>query len=171
MYYFQYNTPYLTGFNELYGMPYPPPYQLQIPEIPILGPQQMGRLLQNLYQSIVDEATAVRFYSRLLTQAPDELHREFIQHALDDEKEHLEAFTRLYSYLTGRMPRYTVRNVQYQSYREGILMALKDELKAAEFYRDVILSSTDQLVRDTFFLAMVDELEHGTQFGVLYNTL
>ena len=50
-------------------------------------------------------------------------------------------------------------------------MALKDELEAAEFYRDVMLSSTDQLVRDTFFMGMVDELEHATQFGVLYGTL
>jgi hypothetical protein len=61
--------------------------------------------------------------------------------------------------------------VKYKTYKKGILTALKDELEAAEFYRDVMLSNTDPLVKDTFIFAMVDELEHSTQFGVLYNTL
>ena len=43
--------------------------------------------------------------------------------------------------------------------------------KFGEFYRDVQLSTTDQLIRDTFYLAMVDELEHATMFSTLYNTI
>jgi rubrerythrin len=50
-------------------------------------------------------------------------------------------------------------------------MALRDELEAAEFYRDMQLSVKDQLVRDTYYLAMVDELEHATKFSTLYNQL
>ena len=49
-------------------------------------------------------------------------------------------------------------------------MALEDELEAAEFYRDVQLSTNDQLIKDTFYFAMVDELEHATMFSTLYNT-
>lgn len=156
------------------GTPPPPnhgQFQLQIPQMPVLGPQSFERLLANIYQSIIDEATAADFYSRLLMEAPDELHREFIRHAYEDELMHLEAFLHLYRYFTVRAPQYNITPVQYRNYKEGILMALKDELEAAEFYRDVMLSSTDQLVRDTFFMAMVDELEHATQFGVLYGTL
>jgi rubrerythrin len=66
---------------------------------------------------------------------------------------------------------YLIQPMNYLSYGEGIETALKEELGAAEFYRDVVLNTTDQLVKETFFLAMVDELEHGTIFGVLYNTL
>lgn len=85
--------------------------------------------------------------------------------------EHLEAFTRLYRFFTGQAPQYTINPVQYRTYKEGLLIALRSELEAADFYKDIILSSTDQLVRDTFFLAMGDELEHATRFGVLYNSL
>ncbi len=146
-------------------------FKIQTPQLPLHGPNDFGRLLRNIYDSIVDEATAAEFYSRLLREAPDSLHREFIQHAYQDELEHLDAFTRLYRHFTGQSPRYTIQPIQYRTYKEGILMALKGELEAGGFYRDVQLSTTDQLVRDTFYLAMVDELEHATQFGVLYNTL
>ncbi|OQA07227.1 MAG: Rubrerythrin [Firmicutes bacterium ADurb.Bin373] len=146
-------------------------FKIQTPQLPLLGPNDFGRLLRNIYDSIVDEATAAEFYSRLLREAPDSLHREFIQHAYQDELEHLDAFTRLYRHFTGQSPRYIIQPIQYRTYKEGILMALKGELEAGGFYRDVQLSTTDQLVRDTFYLAMVDELEHATQFGVLYNTL
>ncbi|HHX22986.1 MAG: ferritin-like domain-containing protein [Tepidanaerobacteraceae bacterium] len=143
----------------------------QIPNLPILGPKSFREILQYIYQSIIDEATAAEFYASLLRQAPDLLHREFIQHARQDELKHLQAFTKLYHYYTGKMPQYTISPVQYPNYKAGILRALKDELEAAEFYRDVQLSTTDQLIKDTFYLAMVDELEHATQFSTLYNTL
>jgi len=143
----------------------------QIPNLPILGPTSFGDILQFIYKAIVDEATAAEFYGELLQQAPDPLHREFIQHAREDELTHLQAFIKLYHYFTGKMPQYAIRPIMYPSYKGGILQALKSELEAAEFYRDVQLSTTDQLIRDTFYFAMVDELEHATQFSTLYNTL
>ncbi|WP_258360100.1 ferritin-like domain-containing protein [Moorella sulfitireducens (nom. illeg.)] len=146
-------------------------WQLQIPQLPVLGPNDFGKLLQNIYNSIVAEATAADFYSRLLRETPDQLHREFINHAYQDELEHLEAFTRLYEFFTGQIPQYNIDPVHYRTYKDGLLKALRDELEAADFYKDVILSSTDQMVRDTFFLAMGDELEHATRFGVLYNIM
>jgi rubrerythrin len=139
--------------------------------MPILGPYSFQEIIQFIYEAIIGEATAAEFYSRLINDAPDELHREFIQHAHDDELEHLYAFTKLYCHLTGRIPQYTIDPVVYGSYKEGLLRALKDELDAGEFYRDVQLSTTDQLIRDTFYFAMVDELEHATMFSTLYNTL
>ncbi|MFO8060585.1 MAG: ferritin-like domain-containing protein [Bacillota bacterium] len=159
-------TPYTLGSSA-----HPNRYQLMIPQMPILGPHDFDRLLDDILQSIADEATAADFYARLREEAPDSLHGRFITHAYEDELEHLEAFEALYRHFTRMEPQYTIEPVEYATYEEGILMALEDELEAGEFYRDVILSTTDQLVRDTFFLAMVDELEHATQFGVLYGTL
>lgn len=144
---------------------------IQIPNLPILKTKTFQQIIQYIHESIVDEATAADFYARLLREAPDELHREFIRHAYEDEIEHLNAFSMLYHFYTGKMPNYTITPVRYPDYRTGILMALKDELEAAEFYRDVQLSTTDQLIRDTFYFAMVDELEHATQFSTLYGTL
>jgi rubrerythrin len=142
-----------------------------IPYLPILGEHSFQELLKHIHQAIVDEATAADFYSRLLKEAPDALHRDFVKHAYEDELEHLDAFTKLYTHFTGKKPQYKVKPIQYSSYKAGILRALKDELEAGEFYRDIKLSCTDPLVKDTFFFAMVDELEHSTQFGVLYHTL
>ncbi|MGI6574634.1 MAG: ferritin-like domain-containing protein [bacterium] len=158
-------NPYLPD-----GMPNNNLY-VQIPNLPLLGPHSFRQMLHHIYRSIIDEATAAEFYSRLLREAPDELHREFIEHAYEDEQEHLQAFMRLFYHFTGQRPQYTIAPVEYPNYKAGILMALKDELEAAEFYRDVQLSTTDQLVKDTFYFAMIDELEHATQFSTLYNTL
>ncbi|MBE3580154.1 MAG: ferritin-like domain-containing protein [Thermoanaerobacteraceae bacterium] len=155
--------PYKPGTPPAYG-----PLKLQIPNLPILGPHDWGKLLKNIYDSIVAEATAADLYYRLLRETPNQLHREFVHHAYQDELKHLEAFSRLYSFFTGQKPHYTIDPVQYRSYEEGLLISLQSELEAAEFYHEVILSSTDGLVRDTFFLAMGDELEHATRFGVLY---
>ncbi|UCZ54419.1 ferritin-like domain-containing protein [Bacillus shivajii] len=142
-----------------------------IPYVPIFGDQSQSEIRDHVYQSIVDEATAAEFYTRLLNETPDDLHHEFVEHARDDELEHLEALKKLYVYLTGNQTEYEIEPIQYDTYKDGILMALHGELEAAEFYRDVQLSTTDQVVKDTFFFAMVDELEHATQFGVLYSTL
>lgn len=160
---------------------YPIPYSIkarsqdvvpfQIPQLPILGTRSHQQLVQDIYEAIVDEATTIDFYSRLLQEAPDQLHSEFVEHAYEDEQEHLQAFTQLYTYFTGQTPQYTIKPVQYPTYRQGLLIALKNEYEAAESYRDIQLSTTDQLIRDTFFFAMVDESEHSTQFGVLYSTL
>ena len=49
-------------------------------------------------------------------------------------------------------------------------MALVSEIETVEFYRNVQLSTMDQVIIDTFFLAMVDEQEHATMFSTLYST-
>lgn len=144
---------------------------IQIPQLPILGPYSFQQIIQFLYEAIIGEATAAEFYSRLILDAPNDLHKEFIQHAHDDELEHLYAFTKLYYHLTGQMPQYSIVPVVYSSYKEGVLKALKDELEAGEFYKNVQLSTTDQLIKDTFYFAMVDELEHATMFSTLYNQI
>jgi len=165
-----------------YNQPYAYPFYAQsvrkgnvgkfnTPNIPLLGQQPLSILVRSIYDSIVDEASATEFYSRLMIEVTDELHREFIEHAYQDELKHLDAFTKLYAHLTGQQPIYTVKPVKYNALLQGVKMALKDELEAVEFYRDIQLSTTDQLVKDTFFHAMVDELEHATQFGIIYNAI
>lgn len=146
------------------------PQQILPLTLPLLGPKTYQELLEAIFKAIVDEATAVDFYCRLLKEAPDELHHNFIEHAYKDELEHLQYFIRLYCQLSGREPRYSIKPVRYSCYKEALLIALKDELEAAEYYRDVQLYTEDKLVRDVFYFAMVDELEHATRFSTLYNT-
>lgn len=143
---------------------------VQIPSLPLKGPVSFDKILHYIHKAIVDEATAIEFYCRLLKDAPNKLNRDFIEHALDDEREHLQIFTKLYCYYTDRMPEYKVNPICYPCYKEGLLLALIGELDAVEFYRNVQLSTMDQVIIDTFYMVMVDEEGHATMFSTLYST-
>ncbi len=136
---------------------------------PILGQMTQQQFREALYKSIVDEATAADFYTRLLQHATDELSRDFITHARDDELFHLQHFENLYMRYFGTKPQYRITPTQLTDFKQGLLTALRGELDAASFYRDVQLSTRDSLIHDTFYLPMVDELEHATMFSTLYN--
>lgn len=155
--------------RKLYRMNRMEDMEFEIPHIPILGRASMREIICKVYDSVVDEATAVDFYVRLVKDTPDKLAKDFIDHAAEDEAKHLKAFTELYAYLTGQRPRYTINPVEFDTYKSGVLRALNDELEAAKFYKNTILSTSDHLVRETFFFAMIDELEHATRFSTLYN--
>lgn len=142
---------------------------VQIPSLPLKGPKSFEQILNYIQKAIEDEANAADFYRHLLKDAPNKLHCEFIQHAYEDELEHLQMFIKLFYYYTDCEPKYCVTPTCYSSYRDGLLKALMGELNAVEFYRDVQLSTMDQVIIDTFFLAMVDEQEHATMFSTLYN--
>jgi rubrerythrin len=143
---------------------------LQIPSLPLKGPKPFEQILHYIHKAIEGEAAAAEFYRHLLKEAPNKLHRDFIEHVYQDELEHLEMFSKLFCYFTDNMPQYHCEPECYPCYHEALLKALIGELEAASFYRDVQLSTTDQLIIDCFFLAMVDEQEHATMFSTLYNT-
>jgi rubrerythrin len=125
-------------------------------------------MVEAVLKAIIGEATAVDLYSRLAKQAPNTLQRTFIEDALNDEQKHLQAFKKLYVYLTGRQPQYRIQPVTFQSYKEGLLYAMKDELEAHSYYSNMTLSTTDQLIRDTFLFAANDEIEHALTFSFNY---
>ena len=136
---------------------------------PILGQMTQQQFREALYKSIVDEATAADFYTRLLQNTTDDLSRDFITHARDDELFHLQHFEDLYMRFFGAKPQYRIMPTPFSDFRQGLLTALRGELDAAGFYRDVQMSTRDPLIRDTFYLPMIDELEHATMFSTLYN--
>ena len=143
---------------------------VQIPSLPLKGPKSFDYILCCIHKAIEDEANAADFYRHLLKEAPNKLHCEFIQHAYDDEVEHLQIFTKLYCYYTDNDPKYCIKPVCPPCYKEALMMALISELGAVEFYRDVQLFTMDQVIIDTFYMVMVDEQTHATMFSTLYNT-
>jgi rubrerythrin len=120
-----------------------------------------------LQKAINDEATAIAFYDWLLSVAPDTLAKSFIEHARNDEKEHLEMFTNLYLKQTGRNPQPQVGAIPTRNYREALEAALKAELGAQEFYRKIYLASTNPNEKNSFYIAMLDEIEHAIRFSTL----
>lgn len=129
-------------------------------------------LVRQLEAFMDDEATAVKFYTELLRDAKEEDLGEravdFIKHARDDEETHIRLFSDLYRSLTGGTYEPRAKEVRYASLREGVAMALADELEAAEEYRTVYLRETDRRVRNIFFETMTDEMEHATRFSFVH---
>jgi rubrerythrin len=142
--------------------------KFRIPEIPVLGQYTATQLIDAVYRAVVDEATTIEFYTRLLRDAPDERAMEYLSDIIEEEKNHLTAFTKLYVHFTDMVPHYKVAPVQYSSYADGLLKAFDGELKAVDFYKETQLSTTDALTQETYYFAMVDELEHADMFGLLY---
>ncbi|MEC3159426.1 ferritin-like domain-containing protein [Bacillus thuringiensis] len=124
-----------------------------------------------ILSGIKGEASAIDFYTRLVPFAPNQKHKNDILHALEDEKTHLKEFTQLYITLTGQQPMYQVERKQFNSYKEGLQMAYEDELEAYEEYRNAFLLTQNLSVRDVFFRAFTDEIEHAMRFGFLLTGL
>lgn len=144
---------------------------LNLPSLPLLGQISPNELSKHLLMIIEDEATAVEFYTRLLQMAPNTLHKEFVEEARNEEQKHLTTFTKVYEFLFEHSPAYTITPVQFSNYKEGLLMALKDELEAADHYKEMMLKTNDPMVKDAFFYAMGDELEHAIRFSTLHHII
>ncbi|SFV06901.1 ferritin-like domain-containing protein [Alicyclobacillus macrosporangiidus] len=123
--------------------------------------------ISQLQKAINDEASAIAFYEVLEGMAPAR-YRDFVTHAREDEMVHLRMFHRLYRRLTGHEPSVQVRATRFSSYKEGLELAFRSELEAAEMYRDMYLSTRVPKVRDILFRAMTDEMEHAQRFNFLY---
>ncbi|MGG0239889.1 ferritin family protein [Bacillus rhizoplanae] len=130
-----------------------------------------NQVSQAILEAIKGEAAAIDFYSRLVKEAPNARHKKDILHALEDEKVHLQQFIQLFTTLTGQQPTYQVVQTQYSSYKEGLERAYEDELEAYEDYRNAYLLTQNLAIRDVFFRAMTDEIEHAMRFGFLLSSL
>jgi rubrerythrin len=128
---------------------------------------EFAQITKVILDAIIGEATAIDFYSRLISATPNQKHKDNINHALEDEKIHLNLFTQLYVALTGQQPIYQIKKEEFSNYNEGLRMAYEDELEAYENYRNAYLLTKDQYIRDVFFRAMTDENEHAMRFGFL----
>lgn len=126
-----------------------------------------ARLNSSILRAIKSEAEAIDFYQRLLKFASSGHEQDDISHALEDERIHLRDFSRLYCSLTGMQPVFRPKKISFHNLQEGFRMAYQDELEAYEFYRDIYLMTNHHLVKDIFFRAMTDEIEHAMRFGFL----
>ncbi|UZJ78703.1 ferritin-like domain-containing protein [Fictibacillus sp. KU28468] len=131
--------------------------------------QTYQQLLNILMSSIIGEATAIDFYTRLANEAPNEYSKNVLLNAAKDEKTHLQLFTRLYTSLTGKQPNYKIRPVKITNFRQSLFEAYEDELSDYEKYRNAYLFTQDPTIRDTFFRPYTDEIKHATRFSFLLN--
>jgi rubrerythrin len=129
------------------------------------------KFMKNLKQGIQGEANAIKFYSQLLREAETSEAKEICEHALEDEQRHYRLFEIIYRDITGKAPQVVPEEMVYSSFNEAIRSAYKDELEAYKLYRDTYLLTRNPSIRDSFFLAMTDEMEHANKFSYLLNRL
>lgn len=132
---------------------------------------QNEEVLDALVKGMEGESEAIDFYTRLAKMAPDKIGREAVEHALADERVHLKLFINLYKQLSGKSPNYNKPKKKFDDFKEGIMIAFNDELEAYESYRDAYLLTQNQMIRDVFFQAMSDEIEHAARFSFVYHML
>lgn len=123
--------------------------------------------IAKLTGAINDQASAIKFYGALEGLAPSS-YRDFVTHAKNDEMLHLRLLSKLYRRLTGHRPTVQTKTTEFSGYKEGLEIAFRDELEAAELYRDMYLSTRIPEVRDVLFRTMTDEMEHAQRFNFLY---
>lgn len=139
--------------------------------IPLLN-RVSESLIAKIQMAITGERQAIVTYEKLMTMAPNEEHRIAIQRIIGDERKHLADFTKLFVDLTGQKP--VMEDVEpepFNTYLEGLKVSFRDEIEAAEFYRDVVVSTRLKRVQKVFFEAMVDEQEHAATFNFLFTDL
>jgi rubrerythrin len=126
-----------------------------------------NKFISELRGAINDEASAIKFYEILEGMAPNQ-YRDFVTHAKNDEMAHLHMFRKLYRRLTGYEPYVQAEVTEFSTYKEGIEIAFRRELEAAELYRNMYLSTRVPKIRDVLFKTMTDEMEHAQRFSFLY---
>lgn len=131
----------------------------------------MNEFLRDIRKAISDEWTAYHFYKELQSRTNNPLFVEFISSARQDEKKHYDLFQYLHYLLTGEYYEHKKEKVEFTTFKEGILLALKDELDCASYYRDLLMDIPNQQAYKPLFIAMTDETAHSTRFQTIYQSL
>lgn len=139
-------------------MPYPPQYGATAGSISYT-------FLNSLREAIAGEDRAAAYYTELAERVQDPEQKKYIAGFAADERDHGQAFRTLYYQLTGQVVPPTSVNVVIPA---DLQTAYADRVKAevGDFleYRDMMLSTNNQYIRDIFFEAMTDEASHAQLF-------
>ncbi len=146
MYSNQYFYDYGPHYNDYYRMP------------------NDTQLVNDIQKAINAEYSAIACYEKLAKMAPTKDERNKILEIQEDEKRHLEEFSKIYTNLTGRQPSYKIIEECPNKYRAGIEFALKDEQEAVDFYLDIADKAQDPLIKERFRRAAADEQNHAVWF-------
>lgn len=122
------------------------------------------QLVNDIQKAINAEYSAVSCYEKLSKMASAKQEQKKILEIQQDEKRHLEEFSKIYTNLTGRQPSYQIIEECPDKYRAGLQFAFQDEQKAVDFYLDIADKSTDSYIKSRFQRAAADEQNHAVWF-------
>ncbi|MGD7022766.1 hypothetical protein FZC79_12545 [Rossellomorea vietnamensis] len=129
-------------------------------------------LFVNRLQTGIDHSWRLRnFYKELQTKTTNSVYRESIQQAEGDKREHYELLQYVYRMLTGKYYSIENKKTDFTSFREGVLVALKSELKEAELYRDLLMACPGRHIYQPIFLIMTQVPANAVRFNSIYMDL
>ncbi|SES19955.1 ferritin-like domain-containing protein [Psychrobacillus sp. OK032] len=126
---------------------------------------------EKLKQAILNEYDDYHFYRSMYNLTDDPYWQSFIEHIYVDEKSHYEMFQQLYYMLTGTFVQNFPEPKECFDLKECAKIAIRDELEAAEMYKEMLLQIPIQQAYAPLFVAMHDETEHAIRLSTMYNAL
>lgn len=130
----------------------------------------LKKSLESIRNSTLNEAEDEAFYTYLISIAPDNESKEFIQKIKEDEEKHGVLLREVYYDLTGiRIPQSTIQSDENlnSNFLEGLKKAFKGEIAAMEKYRTILQSMEKRQNYDKIFEIMTDEMKHAMKYNYL----
>ncbi|XXM72502.1 cupin domain-containing protein [Lysinibacillus sphaericus] len=131
------------------------------------GEEDQQKVLNLVFSGIQSKAAAVDFYSRMASEAPDEEHRKHLVQIAEDERVQWGQLTGLYTSMTGAEPVYSVQQVPFYSYHEGLQKGYESELDSYEHYRLGTLLTDHPEIYETLLNASMGDWEHADRLNHL----
>lgn len=131
------------------------------------GQEDYQQVVNVLLSGILGKAAAVDFYSRLADAAPDEEHRSHLVTIVEEERMEWGSLTNLYISLTGVQPAYSIDQIPFQSYQEGLQRGYEAEIESYEHFRLGTLLTEHHAIYDAFLNACKSGWEHADRLSYL----
>lgn len=135
--------------------PYMPPGPVQtgIPSI------RDNRLINDIKESVIKEAHAYDYYTKLAAMARSEQDRQTILRIRHDEMKHYRWFSAILQRLGAEQPEIPP-GTSPRNFVEGVRSAIRDELEDAAFYQNIAYRARDRSIEMHFLHAAQDEQRH-----------
>jgi rubrerythrin len=120
-------------------------------------------LAEDIATAIIAEVHAYNFYEKLYDLADSEQDRQTILRIQRDEAKHYHWFTMILRRMGRQLQQIPIGDLP-RNFREGVRVAIRNELEAAAFYQDIAYRATEHPIQMHFMHASHDEQRHATLF-------
>ncbi|MFE8699896.1 cupin domain-containing protein [Cytobacillus sp. FJAT-54145] len=124
-------------------------------------------LLESILRGLKREASAIELYDQLAQLAPNQLHRDYLNHAVAEKKAKINQFQHLYMNLTGTQAMYQTQPITFHSYRDGLLKAYHSEVEGVNEYYNTFMQTEHPQVRNIFSWVLSGEQVNAERFRYL----
>ncbi|HEY8462982.1 MAG TPA: ferritin-like domain-containing protein [Bacillota bacterium] len=137
---------------------------------PDCGPSYRDlRLVEDLNQALNGEYSAIECYQQLANLASCAEERRRILEIRQDEINHFQTFSRIYTTLTGQQPCPQMTEECPEKYCDALEAAFNDEQQTVDFYLDIADRAVEPNIKARFQRAAADEQNHAVWFSHFYS--